>query len=349
MIKFRQKEFFLQAVAGVATAASVPLMAAGMYQSSSQAEEAEKQAEEQVKAINAQTAAINNLAKKNPEAASIVGMPRNYSDIGMKNRIKLFAAPTTPGFFSKLWDTTKNIYKANPKIVNQAKFGLGIGVTGGIGGYVTGKIIDSDAKKSGIDLKAAADQNQSQKFYSAAVLTNAIPAQAASETAGKTFLGKAKGLIGGQALNAGFAALEGVGNYGAYKAEKQTLKAMQAQSKRSFAPFQQKQFNAPGFFLSRVGKKLGNLTSNFLGVGNTKTMGGVGSKLVKTAGDNNIQKGVGEFMMNHRKASAAIGVGLGAGIFTGASSLGNAAVKVPTKALDSDAYNWEDYQNSKIN
>lgn len=348
MIKFRQKEFFLQAVAGVATAASAPLMAAGMYQSSSQAEEAEKQAEEQVKAINAQTAAINNLAKKNPEAASIVGMPRNYSDIGMKNRIKLFAAPTTPGFFSKLWDTTKNIYKANPKIANQAKFGLGIGITGGIGGYVTGKIIDSDAKKSGIDLKAAANQNQSQKFYSAA-LTNPISAQAASEGAGKTFLGKAKSLVGGQALNAGFAALEGVGNYGAYKAEKQALKAMQAQSKGSFAPFQQKQFNAPGFFLSRVGKKLGNLTSNMLGVGNTKTMGGVGDKLVKTAGDNNIQKGVGEFMMNHRKASAAIGVGLGAGIFTGASSLGNAAVKVPTKALDSDAYNWEDYQNSKIN
>ena len=348
MIKFRQKEFFLQAVAGVATAASVPIMAAGMYQSSSQAEEVEKQAEEQVKAINAQTAAINNLAKKNPEAASIVGMPRNYSDIGMKNRIKLFAAPTTPGFFSKLWDTTKNIYKANPKIANQAKFGLGIGITGGIGGYVTGKIIDSDAKKSGINLKAAADQNQSQKFYSAA-LTNSISAQAASEGAGKTFLGKAKNLVGGQALNAGFAALEGVGNYGAYRAEKQALKAMQTQSKSSPVLSQQKQFNAPGFFLSRVGKKIGNLTSNMLGVGNTKTMGGVGAKLVKTAGDNNIQKGVGEFMMNHRKASAAIGIGLGAGVFTGASSLGNAAVKVPTKALDSDAYNWEKYQNSKIN
>ena len=347
MIKFRQKEFFLQAVAGVATAASVPIMAAGMYQSSSQAEEAERQAEEQVKAINAQTAAINNLAKKNPEAASIVSMPRNYSDIGMKNRIKLFAAPTTPGFFSKLWDTTKNIYKANPKIVNQAKFGVGIGVTGGIGGYVTGKIIDSDAKKSGVDLKAAADQNQSQKFYSAA-LTNSISAQAVSEGAGKTFLGKGKSLVGGQALNAGFAALEGVGNYGAYKAEKQALKAMQAQSKSPVLS-QQKQFNAPGFFLSRVGKKIGNLTSNMLGVGNTKTMGGVGAKLVKTAGDNNIQKGVGEFMMNHRKASAAIGIGLGAGVFTGASSLGNAAVKVPTKALDSDAYNWEKYQNSKIN
>lgn len=347
MIKFRQKEFFLQAVAGVATAASVPLMAAGMYQSSSQAEEAEKQAEEQVKAINAQTAAINNLAKKNPEAASIVSMPRNYSDIGMKNRIKLFAAPTTPGVFSKLWDTTKNIYKANPKIANQAKFGLGIGITGGIGGYVTGKIIDSDAKKSGIDLKAAANQNQSQKFYSAA-LTNSISTQAASEGAGKTFLGKAKSLVGGQALNAGFAALEGVGNYGAYRAEKQALKAMQTQSKSPVLS-QQKQFNAPGFFLSRVGKKLGNLTSNMLGVGNTKTMEGVGAKLVKTAGDNNIQKGVGEFMMNHRKTSAAIGVGLGAGVFTGASSLGNAAVKVPTKALDSDAYNWEKYQNSKIN
>ena len=344
MIKFRQKEFFLQAVAGVATAASVPIMAAGMYQSSSQAEEAEKQAEEQVKAINAQTAAINNLAKKNPEAASIVSMPRNYSDIGMKNRIKLFAAPTTPGFFSKLWDTTKNIYKANPKIANQAKFGLGIGVTGGIGGYVTGKIIDSDAKKSGVDLKAATNQSQSQKFYSAA-LTNAIPAQAG---AGKTFLGKAKSLVGGQVLNAGFAVAEGAGNYGAYKAEKQALKAMQAQSK-SLVLSQQKQFNAPGFFLSRVGKKLGNLTSNMLGVGNTKTMGGVGAKLAKTAGDNNIQKGVGEFMMNHRKASAAIGIGLGAGVFTGASSLGNAAVKVPTKALDSDAYNWEKYQNSKIN
>ena len=328
MIKFRQKEFFLQAVAGVATAASVPLMAAGMYQSSSQAEEAEKQAEEQVKAINAQTAAINNLAKKNPEAASIVSMPRNYSDIGMKNRIKLFAAPapTTPGFFSKLWDTTKNIYKANPKIANQAKFGL----------------------KSGIDLKAAADQNQSQKSYSEA-LTNSVSTQAASEGAGKTFLGKAKNLVGGQALNAGFAALEGVGNYGAYRAEKQALKAMQTQSKSSPVLSQQKQFNAPGFFLSRVGKKIGNLTSNMLGVGNTKTMGGVGAKLVKTAGDNNIQKGVGEFMMNHRKASAAIGIGLGAGVFTGASSLGNAAVKVPTKALDSDAYNWEKYQNSKIN
>lgn len=335
MIKFRQKIFFIGAAL---TAASIPLTAASMVQSSNQAEAAESQSSEQIKAINAQTRAINNLAKQNPTLAGALTETKTYS---MKEkRRKLFAA-TTPGFFSKCWETAKNLHKANPKLAEQAKFGLGMGATMGVGTYITGKIINNDAKKEGIDLAAAANQNKMslQKSYSSPIapaVTGATPKQ-------PTFLGKAKKVLGGQALNVGFAGMSGIGEYGSWQAEKAMLKNMQKQT----TTMQQKQFGA-GLFLSRTFKKLGNVSGNLMGVGNSRMIKATGAKLSKEAGNNNVQKSVGDFLSNHKWAGTAIGTGVGLGAFSLGNKVGETVVKAPTEAIDPSAYNWQKYQNSKV-
>ena len=335
MIKFRQKIFFIGAAL---TAASIPLTAASMVQSSNQAEAAESQSSEQIKAINAQTRAINNLAKQNPTLAGALTETKTYSMKG--KRRKLFAA-TTPGFFSKCWETAKNLHKANPKLAEQAKFGLGMGATMGVGTYIAGKIINNDAKKEGIDLAAAANQNKMslQKSYSsptAPAVTGATPKQ-------PTFLGKAKKLLGGQALNVGFAGMSGIGEYGSWQAEKAMLKNMQKQT----TTMQQKQFGA-GLFLSRTFKKLGNISGNVVGVGNSRMIKATGAKLSKEAGNNNVQKSVGDFLSNHKWAGTAIGTGVGLGAFSLGNKVGETVVKAPTEAIDPSAYNWQKYQNSKV-
>lgn len=336
MIKFRQKIFFIGAAL---SAASIPLTAASMVQSSNQAEAAESQSSEQIKAINAQTRAINNLAKQNPTLAGALTETKTYS---MKEkRRKLFAA-TTPGFFSKCWETAKNLHKANPKLAEQAKFGLGMGATMGVGTYIAGKIINNDAKREGIDLAAAANQNKMslQKSYS----SSTVPAVTTGATQKQpTFLGKAKKLLGGQALNVGFAGMSGISEYGSWQAEKAMLKNMQKQT----TTMQQKQFGA-GLFLSRTFKKLGNVSGNLMGIGNSRMIKATGAKLSKEAGNNNVQKSVGDFLSNHKWAGTAIGAGVGLGAFSLGNKVGETVVKAPTEAIDPSAYNWQKYQNSKV-
>lgn len=366
MIKFREKIFFLQAAMAIGTVASVPLTAMQISQGNEQAEQAEQQAKEQARAMNKQTAAINNLAKQNPAAAqAISGDIKSYSEMesvlkGIKT--KTFAAP---GTLSKVWDTAKNVWKANPKLAEQAKFGLGMGAVMGTGAYVTGKIISNDAEKNGIDLKAATEMNKQmasqQRAYS--ILDRRYFADVASQT-GESILGKAGKLAGkvgsgisGQALNVPFAAWSGFGDWNSYKAEQNALRGMTIQSqymKKAQQPQQrmhsvlQKQFGI-GAFASRLGNKVLSMGGNFMGAGGTRHVANAGKKLMDTAGSNNIQHAVGEFMYNHNKISTGVGLAVGGGvIFDGANKLGEMAVKAPTKLIDSKAYDWQNYQNSKM-
>lgn len=389
MIKFKEKNFFIGAAIG---ALGVGMTGAQIFQASGQAKEAEAQSAEQVKAINAQTAAINNLAKKNPAAGQAFAEAKSqqqYSDSETKSimsnlKTRMFAA--NPGFISKTWDAAKNLYKANPKFAEQAKLGLGIGVTAGAGRYIVGKVINNDAKKNGIDLQAATNLNKQQaagpqqqygmqRTYSVLDRRNftAAPVQQgaqqgseqAAQKVGGSIFSKLKKHAGGQLLNVGFAGMEGMSSWGAYKAEKDALLSMQNQSagqqdqrQRQQYPqrpmqtmhsesIMQKQFGF-GTFAARAGKKFMNFAGGMLGGGNSKTISQAGKKLVNTAGDNNIQKGLGEFMTNHKWAATATALPVGMLAFSGGEKIGSAAIKAPTKAMDKDAYNWENYQNSKV-
>lgn len=362
MIKFRQKIFFgwgavATGLTGVATVASVPLMIGQMSQSSDQAAAAEEQSAQQVKAMNAQTAAIKNLAKTNPTAAQQVGQVKSYSDRS-RERVKLFAAPS-PGFFSKAWETAKNFHKANPEMYKQVKFGLGMGAAMGTGTYVVGKMISNDAEKNGINLKEAtaqqkAMQQNQQRAYSDPV-GQVAAGQGTNKVAGSVF-GKVKKVVGGQAMNAAFAGMDGFTSWGSWQAEKDALKGMARQSsimqrpiqQRHYSVLSQKQFGA-GLFWQRAGKKVMNLAGKFAGIGGARTMGTTGKKLVETAGDNNVQKAVGNFMTNHKYLSTAGGIGLGMGVaFPLGNTIGEKAIEIPTKAVDSKAYDWKEYQNSKL-
>lgn len=374
MIKFKEKNFFIGAAIG---ALSVGMTGMQMYQASGQAKEAEAQSAEQVKAMNAQTAAINNLAKKAPQMGQQLGeikSQQQYSEKSIMSDIKtkIFAAPN-PGFFAKSWETAKNLYKANPKFAEQAKLGLGIGVTAGVGKVVVGKMIDNDAKKNGIDLKAAAQQNNQQKMlnqnqqrtYSVLSRRNFAVVQQTAEQgaeqgiqkAGGSIFSKLKKKAGGQLMNVGFAGMEGFSSWGAYKAERDALKGMQTQSQNNLSQQPQQRMHSEsimqkefgfGTFAARAGRKVVNIAGSFMGAGNAKAQSMAGRELVKTAGSNNIQKNVGEFMTKHKYAATAAMFPLGFAAFDGAQKLGEAVVKTPVKAIDKDAYNWENYQNSKV-
>lgn len=358
MIKFREKIFFVQLAGAVAGIASLPMMAMQMAQGSEQAEMAEKQNAENIKAMNSQTAAINRLAKANPGMGTQIGQIKagRFSDTKEVGRRKLFAAAGGMGVVSKSWQTAKNLWKENPKIAEQVKMGVGIGATLGAGKYIVGKMISNDAKNSGIDLNAATQMNKDmqQKAYSADVV-NQVAQQGAENTTQKTagsILSKAKKFAGGQLLNVGFAGMDGVSNWGTWKAEKEALQGMARQTnsfqRQKAYSILQKEFGV-GTFFARAAKKTTNGLGSFLGVGNSKTMANVGKKLSKTAGENNIQKTVGDFMTNHKYASTALGVGAGIGVaFPLGEKIGSTAVEVPTKAMDKSAYDWDNYQNSKV-
>lgn len=354
MVKFREKIFFVQIAGAVAGIASLPMMAMQMAQGSEQANQAAEQNAETVKAMNSQTAAINRLAKANPTMGANIGQIKagRFSETKENGRRKLFSV--NPGVLSKSWQAAKNVWKENPKIAEQIKLGVGIGATVGAGKYIVGKMISNDAKNNGIDLKAATEMNNNlqQKSYSTEIVNQTVQqgAENTSQKAAGNFLGKAKKFVGGQALNVGFAGLEGFSNWGSWKAEKEALQGMARQTNQRQKAYSvlQKEFGI-GTFFARAGRKTANGLGSFLGVGNSKTIAGAGKRLSNTAGENNIQKGIGDFMTNHKYAATTLGVGLGMGVaFPLGEKIGSSAVKLPTQAMDNSAYDWERYQNSKV-
>ena len=180
MIRFKQKNFFLQ-FAGMAAMTALPMMQASKQgkEAKEQAEQSAAQMEKQNELIKQQNKQIEKLAKNNPQAsAEFARIKQALYSIG---------------------STLTGIGRAGKAAFGQGIKGnvaLGLGIAGT--SYAAGKYINHDMKKQGLDF----DENGnliSTKSYSDPVTTNSTPK--------KTWKSK----LGGAAFNTSMAAVMGGG------------------------------------------------------------------------------------------------------------------------------------------
>ena len=348
-----EKEFAIPwAVLG--TTANVGMMGGSMIQSSSQNKDQKEMNEQQVAAQDRQTQALqrqNALLKRieqnggDGEKARRVVETRDFSIMSER----LYGIN-----MSGITTAVKDLYRAGKK----AEMGKGLknNILWGVGtagaAYGVNKIISHDMKKSGLDVDESGNLVQKQKSYTESVK------QATKKTAEKKgggFLGK---MLGPTAV-AAFEVPRAIGYFGEKKALMNQVGGTQldepagsVMQQRSYAA----KVGAIGKYwetakegLKTFWKHPGRSTTggilNFgsFGVLNTEKVQQGAGYLSKNAKSNTMRK-IGDWAQNHKTLANTAVLAPGIGLGMGAYGLGEKAVKVPMKAIDPDAYK---YQESK--
>ena len=348
-----EKEFAIP-LAAIGTVANVGMMGGSMMQSSAQNKDQKEMNEQQVAAQDRQTQALqrqNALLKRieqnggDGEKARRVVETRDFSIMSERLYGVNMSGVTT---------AIKDLYKAGKKadigkgLKSNLFFGLG---TAGAA-YGVNKIISHDTKKSGLDVDESGNLVQKQKSYTESVK------QATKKTAEKKgggFLGK---MLGPTAV-AAFEVPRAIGYFGEKKALMNQVEGTQLDEPTG-SVMQQRSYAAK---VGAIGKYWGTakeglktfwkhpgrsttggiLSFGSFGVLNTKKVQQGAEFLSKSAKSDTMRK-IGNWAQNHKTLANTAMLAPGIGLGMGAYGLGEKAVKVPMKAVDPDAYK---YQESK--
>ena len=335
MTEFRQKEFIAPLVLG--NVAMGALTAGQIVQSHKQGKEQEAQSEAMQEKLDEQNRVLERIAKraeKNPGLAIQAG--KVIQERGFSARRRLFGTTMTNAIgFAK--DLGKAAWKRKDAVIS----GTVMAGTGAVTGYAANKYIQKDMEKQ--------QQQQQQRAY--------------AMISGKAILGSAKNLIknhkGGMIMGGTMGAMP-VLTYQAQKAQQA------GQVEQSSQP-QQRTYAGVGGLLKTARQELWKIKAGQGGFGRfykkpmesalsgvSSLAGGGGSRGVnkfanELAGSSNpwSQK-TGQFLKNHQKTALAGSAAVGGTVMSTSWDLGEKGVKKGFKAIDKNAYAYEDSQNQQI-
>lgn len=372
MIRFRQKSFaapvvaaagggLLSTLGNLAMIGGTAAMPIQMVQASKQAKEAEEQNEKMIAAQKKENAkltkALNNIAKEaknNPQVATQAGQ--------LVAQNKTFAAPA--GLIAKGSQVAKDMIRAaggGGKIYGKVA-GLGLaGLATGGAMYAVDKAQTIDARKIGMMPKKGEVQQRSYAAPSS-VMSKVVPTmkKLGKLTFSKENLKQAKNWAGFALLPAAGYVFGDRAQFKGQQREQEKIASQQPQQ-RSYA------FNAASIMKGAKGfvknlnpknwqitKTPGQTTTGFIARGGSMFMIGrkdvadFGKKLMMDPKSSAVSKRVGRWIAeNPNKAN--LGVGLGAGsVLTGAYGAGEKLAKKTAKAVDKDAYAYENFKNQQV-
>ena len=341
MIKFRQKEFFwgmaLNAAGAIGTGLSLKQGSDQMKQAEEQAAQAEEQNRKMTKALNK----IAENAKNNPQAA------QQAADVmGQKQFAQINFAKLTATLKNKTLGNAKGLAKDVGKIVwkgkNKLIGGTMMGATMAGASYLTDKAIQKDMKKNGMPL---------EKTYSAGSIMKAV--KGTGKVLGEAAKKNKGTLITMAALGSAPMAL-------GYSAEKAQYKDQMALTQRNYAvpgvmavkrllTGASKSVRNSQIFKTPGQTILGGL-SNLSGGGGRKGVYKFGHQLNrygKHSGSVWSQK-AGKFIMDNPKTALAGSIPVGAAVLGATWGTGEKIVNKTARALDKDAFKYQDSKNQEI-
>lgn len=346
MIKFRQKEFFwgmaLNAAGAIGTGLSLKQGSDQMKQAEEQAAQAEEQNRKMTKALNK----IAENAKNNPQAAQQAA--QQAADVmGQKQFAQInFAKLTATLKNNKTLGNAKGLAKDVGKIVwkgkNKLIGGTMMGATMAGASYLTDKAIQKDMKKNGMPL---------EKTYSAGSIMKAV--KGTGKVLGEAAKKNKGTLITMAALGSAPMAL-------GYSAEKAQYKDQMALTQRNYAvpgvmavkrllTGASKSVRNSQIFKTPGQTILGGL-SNLSGGGGRKGVYKFGHQLNrygKHSGSVWSQK-AGKFIMDNPKTALAGSIPVGAAVLGATWGTGEKIVNKTARALDKDAFKYQDSKNQEI-
>lgn len=347
-----EKEFAIP-LAAIGTVANVGMMGGSMMQSSAQNKDQKEMNEQQVAAQDRQTQALqrqNALLKRieqnggDGEKARRVVETKDFSIMSERLYGVNMSGVTT---------AIKDLYKAGKKadigkgLKSNLLFGLG---TAGAA-YGVNKIISHDMKKSGLDVDESGNLVQKQKSYAEPVKQ---ATKGAAEKKGRGLIGK---MLGPTAI-AAFEVPRAIGYFGEKRALRNQIEGTQGEDTVG-SVMQQKSYAAinsntvknawkatkKGWntFWSHPGRSTtgGILKFGSFDTFNTEKVQNIAKNLSKNSKSSTMKR-VGDWAQNHKTLANAAVIAPGIGIGMGAYGLGEKAIKAPMKAIDPDAYKYQD-------
>lgn len=338
MIKFRQKEFFwgmaLNAAGAIGTGLSLKQGTDQMKQAEEQAAQAEEQNRKMTKALNK----IAENAKNNPQAAQQAADVIGQKQFAQINFAKLTATLKNNKTLGNAKGLAKDVGKIVWKGKNKLIGGTMMGATMAGASYLTDKAIQKDMKKNGMPL---------EKTYSAGSIMKAV--KGTGKVLGEAAKKNKGTLITMAALGYAPMAL-------GYSAEKAQYKDQMASTQRNYA--------VPGVMavkrlLTGASKSVRNSQifktpgQTILG-GLSNLSGGGGRKGVYKFGHQLNRYGsvwsqkAGKFIMDNPKTALAGSIPVGAAVLGATWGTGEKIVNKTARALDKDAFKYQDSKNQEI-
>lgn len=347
MIKFRQKEFFAplaaigaKALSGLSIAGNAAMIG-GVFQANSQMKQAEEHAAQAEEQNRRMTKALNRIAenaKNNPQAAQqaadIVGQ-RQFAKVNLGSVFNDKNLQNAKGLAK---DVGKIVWKGKNKLIG----GTMMGATMAGASYLTDKAIQKDMKKNGMPL---------EKTYSAGSIMKAV--KGTGKVLGEAAKKNKGTLITMAALGSAPMAL-------GYSAEKAQYKDQMALTQRNYAvpgvmavkrllTGASKSVRNSQIFKTPGQTILGGL-SNLSGGGGRKGVYKFGHQLNrygKHSGSVWSQK-AGKFIMDNPKTALAGSIPVGAAVLGATWGTGEKIVNKTARALDKDAFKYQDSKNQEI-
>lgn len=342
MIKFRQKEFFwgmaLNAAGAIGTGLYLKQGSDQMKQAEEQAAQAEEQNRKMTKALNK----IAENAKNNPQAAQQAADVMGQKQFAQINFAKLTATLKNNKTLGNAKGLAKDVGKIVWKEKNKLIGGTMMGATMAGASYLTDKAIQKDMKKNGMPL---------EKTYSAGSIMKAV--KGTGKVLGEAAKKNKGTLITMAALGSAPMAL-------GYSAEKAQYKDQMALTQRNYAvpgvmavkrllTGASKSVRNSQIFKTPGQTILGGL-SNLSGGGGRKGVYKFGHQLNrygKHSGSVWSQK-AGKFIMDNPKTALAGSIPVGAAVLGATWGTGEKIVNKTARALDKDAFKYQDSKNQEI-
>lgn len=342
MIKFRQKEFFwgmaLNAAGAIGTGLYLKQGSDQMKQAEEQAAQAEEQNRKMTKALNK----IAENAKNNPQAAQQAADVMGQKQFAQINFAKLTATLKNNKTLGNAKGLAKDVGKIVWKGKNKLIGGTMMGATMAGASYLTDKAIQKDMKKNGMPL---------EKTYSAGSIMKAV--KGTGKVLGEAAKKNKGTLITMAALGSAPMAL-------GYSAEKAQYKDQMALTQRNYAvpgvmavkrlfTGASKSVRNSQIFKTPGQTILGGL-SNLFGGGGRKGVYKFGHQLNrygKYSGSVWSQK-AGKFIMDNPKTALAGSIPVGAAVLGATWGTGEKIVNKTARALDKDAFKYQDSKNQEI-
>lgn len=336
MIVLRQKNFWVGLAANVAMGA---MTAAGLKQGSDQMKQQEEMAEQQKRENARITKALNKVAenaKNNPAAAQQAAQVVGQKQFAIVN-------PKTVKNISQFGkDLGTMVLKRKNTLIGGTLAGAGIAAAG----YGADKMVQADMKKSGIPLPEKVARPQDQRHFaitSGSIMGGLKATGKALGTAAK----KNKGMI---ALTSGMAAAPIALGYTAEKAE---LKDQVRATQRNFVGLGGMMSSlGKGFktFKAHPGKSVLGGISNISGGGGRRGVQGFGRQLEYLGKKNGseISKKAGRWIQDNEKTALAGSAVVGATTLGATWGAGEKYTKKALKAVDSNAYRYQDSKNQEV-
>lgn len=367
------------------TAGGLAMTGIQMHQASNQAKEAEQQQQEALRAQKKEneklTKALNNIAssaKNNPQVALQAGH--------MVGQSKMFAVPSTSSILSKGRRVVSDMFRVAGGKGKVAKSVIGLGMAGlatGATMYGLDKVQTADARRIGMMPRNDGEQPQQRSYAAPTSIMSKVGNYV--KKAGKIAVSKdvLKQAGGWAAFGGGLAGLGYISDRAAFKGQQEAQQRSYTVNISSMMRGVKGYLNPKNIVNSAKGvakdlnpknwqilKTPGKTTTGFIsrmgsmGMIGRKDIGNFAGRLINDPKSSDLSKKIGGWMLAKDKAGnfikdsagnyvsrnrANLAVGLGAGsVLTGAYGMGEKAVKKTAKALDKDAYAYENFKNQQV-